>query len=75
MIAESIVTRLFRLMLLVTAMVKFEYLFIECDATKWVAYLPSFIWSTWPLIKGYSTFWNYLSEMLELSTFYRTLQQ
>ena len=65
-VAEKIVTRLFRLMLPITAMVMFEYFFIECDATKWLEYLPSITWSTWPFIKGYSNFGNFLSEMLEL---------
>ena len=65
-VAEKTVTRLFRLMLPVTAMVMFEYFFIECDATKWLEYLPSITWSTWPFIKGYSNFGNFLSELLEL---------
>ena len=65
-VAEKIVTRLFRLMLPVTAMVMFEYFFVECDATKWLEYLPSVTWSTWPFIKGYSNFGNFLSELLEL---------
>ena len=65
-IAEKIVTRLFRLMLPVTAMVMLEYFFVECDATKWLEYLPSITWSTWPFIKGYSNFGNFISELLEL---------
>ena len=65
-VAEKTVTRLFRLMFPVTAMVMLEYFFVECDATKWLEYLPSITWSTWPFIKGYSNFGDFLSEMLEL---------
>ena len=65
-VAEKTVTRLFRLMLPVTAMVMLEYFFVECNATKWLEYLPSITWSTWPFIKGYSNFGNFVSEMLEL---------
>ena len=53
-------------MLPATAMVMLEYFFIECGATKWLEYLPSITWSTWPFIKGYSNFGNFLSEVLEL---------
>ena len=65
-VVEKTVTRLFRLMLPVTAMVMLEYFFVECDATKWLEYLPSITWSTWPFIKGYSNFGNFASELLEL---------
>ena len=65
-VAQKTVTRLFRLMLPVTAMIMLNYFFVECDATKWLEYLPSITWSTWPFIKGYSNFGNFLSEVLEL---------
>ena len=65
-IAEKTVKRTFRLMLPVTAMVMLEYFFVDCGATKWLEYLPSITWSTWPFIKGYSNFGNFLSEILEL---------
>ena len=65
-VAEKTVTRFFRLMLPVTAMVMLEYFFVECAATKWLEYLPSITWSTWPFIKGYSNFGNFVSEVLEL---------
>ena len=39
-VAEKTVTRLFRLMLPVTAMVMLEYFFVECNAAKWLEYLP-----------------------------------
>ena len=65
-VAERLVKRIFRLMLPLTAMVMFEYFFIDCSATKWLEYLPSITWSTWPFIRGYSNFGNFMSEVLEL---------
>ena len=65
-VAEKTVKRSFRLMLPVIAMVMLEYFFIDCSATKWLEYLPSITWSTWPFIKGYSNFGNFLNEILEL---------
>lgn len=65
-IAEKTVKRTFRFMLPLTAMLMLEYFFIECGATKWLEYLPSITWSTWPFIKGYSNFGNFLSDFLEL---------
>ena len=65
-ISEKTVARTFRLMLPVTAVVMLEYFFIEISATKWLEYLPSITWSTWPFIRGYSNFSNFLSEVLEL---------
>ena len=69
LVAEKVVKRNFRLMLPVVAMVMLEYFFIECGATKWLEYLPSITWSTWPFVKGYSNFGNFLSEVLELIYF------
>lgn len=65
-ISEKTVARTFRLMLPVTALVMLEYFFVECSAAKWLEYLPSITWSTWPFIRGYSNFGNFLSEILEL---------
>lgn len=65
-IAERTVKRTFRFMLPATAMLMLEYFFSECGATKWLEYLPSITWSTWPFIEGYSNFGNFLSELLEL---------
>ena len=65
-ISEKTVARTFRLMFPVTAVVMLEYFFIEISATKWLEYLPSITWSTWPFIRGYSNFSNFLSEVLEL---------
>ncbi|KAM0795198.1 hypothetical protein BDR22DRAFT_813965, partial [Usnea florida] len=65
-ISEKTVARTFRLMFPVTALVMLEYFFIEISATKWLEYLPSITWSTWPFIRGYSNFSNFLSEILEL---------
>lgn len=65
-VAEKTVKRTFRFMLPTMAMLMLEYFFIECGATKWLEYLPSITWSTWPFIKGYSNFGNFWSEFLEL---------
>ena len=65
-IAEKTVKRTFRLLLPVMAMVILQYFFIDCNATKWLEYLPSTTWSTLPFIKGYSNFGNFLNEVLEL---------
>ena len=65
-IAEKTVKRTVRLLLPVMAMVMLEYFFIDCNATKWLEYLPSITWSTLPFIKGYSNFGNFLNEVLEL---------
>lgn len=65
-VAEKAAKQPFRLMLPVTAMVMLEYFFVDCDATKWLEYLPSVTWSTWPFIKGYSNFGSFVSEILEL---------
>ena len=54
-ITEKTVKRTFRFMLPATAMLMLEYFFIECAAIKWLEYLPSITWSTWPFIKGTAT--------------------
>ena len=65
-VADKTVKRTFRLMLPVTAIVMLEYFFIDCSATKWLEYLPSITWSTWPYIEGYRNFGSFVSEILEL---------
>ena len=66
LVAEKIVGRTFRLMIPVTVVIMVEYFFIDCGATSWLQFLPSITWSTWPFTTGYSTFGNFLDELLEL---------
>ncbi|MDI1492338.1 MAG: hypothetical protein OHK93_003551 [Ramalina farinacea] len=65
-VAEKTVGRAPRLMIPITAMVLLEYFFINAGATKWLEYLPSITWSDWPFTVGYTSFGNFLSEVLEL---------
>lgn len=66
-IAEKTVGRTFRLMLPVAAIAMLEYFFINVGATKWLEYLPSVTWSTWPFVVGYNDFGHFVSEVLELA--------
>ena len=65
-VAEKTVGRTPRLMIPVVAMVLVEYFLINAGATKWLEYLPSITWSTWPFTSGFTNFGNFLSEVLEL---------
>jgi hypothetical protein len=64
--AEKVVGRLFRLMIPITAIVLLEYFLMDCGATKWLEYLASVTWSTWPFTVGFNNFGNFLSEILQL---------
>ena len=65
-VAEKTVGRTPRLIIPVVAMVLVEYFLINAGATKWLEYLPSITWSTWPFTAGFTNFSNFLSEVLEL---------
>lgn len=65
-VAEKTVGRAPRLMIPIVAMVLLEYFLINAGATKWLEYLPSITWSTWPFTSGFTNFGNFLSEVLEL---------
>lgn len=65
-VAEKTVGRAPRLMIPIVAMVLVEYFLINAGATKWLEYLPSITWSTWPFTAGFTNFSNFLSEVLEL---------
>jgi hypothetical protein len=43
-----------------------EYFLMMCGAINWLQYLPSLTWSTWPYAVPYTTFGNFLSEILEI---------
>ncbi|EOD51982.1 putative glycoside hydrolase family 16 protein [Neofusicoccum parvum UCRNP2] len=65
-IAERAVKRAPRLMIPVTAMVLFEYFFIDVGATKYLEYLPSVTWSTWGYVAKFPSVGHFISEILEL---------
>lgn len=64
-VAEKTVGRAPRLMIPVVAMVLLEYFLINAGATKWLEYLPSITWSTWPFTSGFTNFGNFISEVGE----------
>ncbi|CAG5175194.1 uncharacterized protein ALTATR162_LOCUS10746 [Alternaria atra] len=65
-IAKAAVRRTPRLMIPVAAMALLEYFFIDVGATKFLQYIPSLTWSTWPYVSRYNNFGQYISEVLEL---------
>lgn len=65
-IAHGAIRRTPRLMIPITAVVLFEYFLINCGVTKYLEYLPSITWSTWPFVTQFSTFGHFISEVLEL---------
>lgn len=65
-IAEKTTGRPFRVIIPIAAIAMLEYFLIDCGAIKWLEYLPSVTWSTWPYAVEYTDFAHYLSEILEL---------
>lgn len=65
-IAQAAVRRTPRLMIPVATVALFEYFVIDCGATKFLEYIPSVTWSTWPYVARYPNFGSYISEVLEL---------
>ena len=65
-VAEKCVRRAPRLIIPIAAVALFEYFIIDVGGTKWLMYLPSITWSDWPFVTSYTTFGEYLSEVLEL---------
>ncbi|USP79792.1 uncharacterized protein yc1106_07066 [Curvularia clavata] len=65
-IAKAAVRRTPRLMIPVAAVALLEYFFIDVGATKFLQYIPSLTWSTWPYVTRYQNFGQYISEVLEL---------
>ncbi|KAI4663784.1 uncharacterized protein J4E78_004202 [Alternaria triticimaculans] len=65
-IAKAAVRRTPRLMIPVASMALLEYFFIDVGATKFLQYIPSLTWSTWPYVSRYNNFGQYISEVLEL---------
>jgi hypothetical protein len=65
-IAKAAVRRTPRLMIPVATIALLEYFLIDVGATKYLRYIPSLTWSTWPYVVRYENFGQYISEVLEL---------
>lgn len=65
-IAKAAVRRTPRLMIPVATIALLEYFLIDVGATKYLRYIPSLTWSTWPYVTRYENFGQYISEILEL---------
>ncbi|KZM21138.1 uncharacterized protein EKO05_0008122 [Ascochyta rabiei] len=65
-VAKAAVRRTPRLMIPVTTIALLEYFLIDVGATKYLRYIPSLTWSTWPYVTRYENFGQYISEILEL---------
>ncbi|KAB8298715.1 hypothetical protein EYC80_000890 [Monilinia laxa] len=65
-IAEKTTGRTFRVMIPIAACAMLEYFLMDVGALKWLEYLPSISWTTWPYAVEYSDFSHYISEVLEL---------
>lgn len=65
-IAKGTVRRCPRLMVPVTAVALLEYFLIDCGVTKYLRYIPSLTWSTWPYVTRFPTIGHFISEILEL---------
>lgn len=65
-IAKAAVRRTPRLMIPVASIALLEYFLIDIGATKYLRYIPSITWSTWPYVTRYDNFGQFISEMLEL---------
>jgi hypothetical protein len=66
-VAKAAVRRTPRLMIPVASIALLEYFFIDIGATKFLQYIPSLTWSTWPYVSRYNNFGQYVSEVLELA--------
>ncbi|KAF2015707.1 glycoside hydrolase family 16 protein [Aaosphaeria arxii CBS 175.79] len=65
-IAKAAVRRTPRLMIPVASIAMLEYFLVDCGATKFLRYIPSLTWSTWPYVTRYPTAGHFVSEVLEL---------
>lgn len=66
LISEKTVGRVCRLMIPVTLIAAIEYFLVNCGATRWLEFLPSVSWSSYPFVVGFNSFANFISEVLEL---------
>lgn len=65
-VAKAAVRRTPRLMIPVASIALLEYFFVDVGATRFLQYIPSLTWSTWPYVTRYEHFGQYISEVLEL---------
>ncbi|OQO02914.1 hypothetical protein B0A48_11197 [Cryoendolithus antarcticus] len=65
-IAEKTVSRTPRLMIPIAAVIVFEYFLMDVGAVKYLEYVPSITWSTWPSTWVYPNFGWFISETLQL---------
>ncbi|KAK3673538.1 hypothetical protein LTR78_006442 [Recurvomyces mirabilis] len=65
-IAEKIVCRVPRLMIPITAVIVLQYFLMDLGATKYLEYIPSITWSTWPQTVVYPNFGWFMNETLQL---------
>ncbi|KAF1988522.1 hypothetical protein K402DRAFT_402723 [Aulographum hederae CBS 113979] len=66
-IAGKAVGRTPRLIIPIAAVALIEYFIIDIGCTKWLEYLPSISWSTWPYVNTYPSFGWYINEVIELA--------
>jgi len=66
-VADMSVRRTFRLIVPVTAVVLLEYFFVDTRAVKWLEYLPSITWSTWPFAVKLTDLGKFPTEIFELA--------
>ncbi len=65
-VAEKVVGRTFRLMVPVVGIALLEYFLMESGASKWLEFLPSITFSTWPFVAVPPNLGHFVSEMLGL---------
>ncbi|KAF2178606.1 glycoside hydrolase family 16 protein [Zopfia rhizophila CBS 207.26] len=65
-IAQAVVRRTPRLMIPVASIALLEYFLVDCGVTKYLRYIPSLTWSTWPYVTRFPTIGHFVSEVLEL---------
>ncbi|KAK4540003.1 hypothetical protein LTR36_009901 [Oleoguttula mirabilis] len=65
-VAEKVVCRCPRLMIPITAVIIFQYFLMDLGAVKYLEYIPSISWSTWPSTELYTNFGFFIDETLQL---------
>ncbi|KAK5125519.1 hypothetical protein LTR85_000630 [Meristemomyces frigidus] len=65
-VAEKVVCRCPRLMIPITAVIIFQYFCMDLGAVKYLEYIPSISWSTWPSTTLYTNFGFFVDETLQL---------
>lgn len=65
-VAEKVVCRCPRLMIPITAVIILQYFLMDLGAVKYLEYIPSITWSTWPSTAIYTNFGYFVDETLQL---------